>query len=83
MVLYVVGAHGEKSAETNVESKVFNDNTFFAKAVQQIIGHIEAGGWRRGGAHIPRPDSLVAFFVIFCSITVKIGRQGNSAVFFG
>ena len=83
MVFDIVGAHGKKSAESDVKSKIFYDDAFFLQAINEIFGHIEAGGRRSGGAHIFGPDGLVAFLVAFGGVTMKIWRQGNSAVFFG
>ena len=83
VIFYFVGANGEESAEADVESEIFDDYTFLTKLFEEFLGHIEAGGGSSGGAHVLGPDGLIALRVIFVGVAVEVGRQGNSAVFFG
>ena len=83
MLLNIVSANREESAETDVKGEIFDLDALILELFHEFFGHIKAGGWRSGRAEIFGPDSLIALDVFFFGIAMHVWGKGNIAVILG
>ena len=80
MLLDVVAANREEGAKSDVESKIFDLDTFFLEFLHQGFSHIETGSWSSGRAELLGPDGLVTLNIIFVGVAMEIWRKRDVAV---
>ncbi len=66
-----------------MKGKVLDLHAFGLKFSDELIGHIEAGGWCGGGAIFFGPDGLVALDVGFSGVAVHVWWERDVAVLLG
>ena len=81
MVLFdIIAANRQKSAEADVESEIFDLDTFSLKFFDKFFGHIETCGWGGSGAEFFSPNGLIAFNVVLIGIAMEIWWKWDVAV---
>ena len=80
MLLDVIATDWQKSAEADMEGKVFDLDVFGLELFDEFFGHVKASSRCGGGAEFFGPDSLVALDVIFVGIAMKIGWKWDVTV---
>ena len=80
MFFDVVAADGKECAKADVKSEVFDLDAFGLEFLDELFGHVEAGGGSGGGAEFFSPDGLITLDIGLVGVAMKVGRKGNIAV---
>ena len=76
----IIATNRKKSAKTDMESEVFDLDTFGLEFFDKFFGHVEASGGGGSRTELFGPDGLVTFDVVFVGVAVEIGRKGDIAI---
>jgi len=82
MIFNVFGAHGFKSAITDVQKDFAHWNASDAKTTQHFFGKVKSGSRRRNGSALPGVNGLISQTVLSCIngiLASYVGRRWRYA----